>query len=264
MDTDDDDETPYYLVELSERSVKPKNVWNFYQDTWEDPQQSTRVLVWNSLDKKWEMVDRNSAEWEVAELNWKNIEKDSDEWKAAELEWNMIELKKQKNRRFEKLINVLIEKWFEWIYDYNTGDNDSFKNLARRKGFRKENCLIRDQISYLRVRCGYDEDTHFLDFLKMLMPSGTMSSPIKMLNSNVIRYREIQYSDSRKEYEDFLLGLCKKIEIAPEIVLRISQFVSLLKKLPSEMYSDTFLTRHENPHEVSDPINWVSLRVHPI
>ena len=291
MDYDDDEDhhcrhypwRPYYLVTLSERSVKrdadTNMVYNHYQAEWEDPRENTQVLVWNSVEKKWKMVDRNSNEWYSEEENWKKIE-DSDEWKAAELEWNAIELKKHKDNRFEKHINLLVKKWFKWLYanDHSSTDDEGFedhriinrrnqRSQRRAKTFRKENFSIRNQIAYLRKRCGYDEDYEFLDFLMMLMPLGEMSSPIKMLNSEVIRYREDQYEkqypEDRKEYEDFLLGLCKKTEIAPDIILRISQFVSLLKKLPSEMYSDTFQARHGKPSGISDPIHWVSLRDYP-
>ena len=274
---------PYNPVGLYARSTGQDTelVFDFYERQFIDPEKSTEELVWVSAEEKWKKVVRNSDEWDSAELNWKKVEEDndSDEWKAAEREWNEIQLKMQRDRLFELSIYRLVDDWFKWLNsnDHNSDDDDDDgvdahqRILPRRQTLREENYRIRDHIEYLRVRCGYDEDSDFLDFLKMMMPSGLMSSPIEMLNSEIIRYREDQCekycSVQRKEYmsRGLIFGLCRKTrEIPLAIVLRISPFVSLLKKLPAEMYSDTCLARHENRTEYLISINWVSLRHHSV
>lgn len=236
--------------------------------------ESPKEWVWISAEGKWTRVVWNSVAWKVAEWNWKKIEEDqdSDEWKAAVRGWVEIQQKKfSEKMSFEKSFSLLVVEWFTWLYSNDhTDDEEALEAIRRTRVVRKDNYTIRNQIAYLQKRCGYDEDYEFLDFLKMLMPSGKMSSPIKLTNSEVIRYREKQYEKqypkSRKEYEGIIRLLCRKTrEIPSGVLLQISQFVSLLKKkLPEEMYSDTFLPIYGKPHGVSDPINWVSLIHHPV
>lgn len=259
----------YNPIELKCRSiVRDTNelVWDSTKRIWREIVLHTKELVWDSDVWKWKIVFRNSAEGYSAELYWKTIEENSDEWKAAEFEWNAIELKKQNDRLFEKGINLLADEWISWFFSPDrTEDNRVLENYRWMQTKSEVDFQIRIQFEYLRVRCGYDKDSYFLNFLKMLMPCAT-SSPIKMLNSDVIRYRETekQCLEYRKKHRCRLVCLCKKTtEIPPEVVLLISQFIPSLLVLPSAMYFDTLLV--ENKQFVfSNPIHWVSLRYHPI
>lgn len=189
---------------------------------------------------------------EFEELYRREKERDTDEWKVTELKWQKWQLEDQKEETYKKCFILLVDEWIAWRM---ADPSDSYQQRSLRHYL---NSRIRVLFESLRLRCNYIEDSDFLDFLRMLMPS-TISAPIKMLNRDVIRYREEQCDEKREKYRKLLSGLCKNPTIPKEVILLISQFIPLLK-FPSTMYSDTILVE-DWWGKISNKIDWISLDV---